>query len=87
MVLRTFFLESPAFAGNGNAPAYEVEFTDRCASGLMLKKAAEFDRTPVPSPVQFQAIWIAIDLDGNVMFGAGLEDRLHIDLVAGSPEQ
>src|SRR5205085_8258361 len=75
------------FAGNGDTPAHEVEFADRMCIGVDAQEATEFDRTPVPAPVQFQAIGIAVDLDGNVMLRAGMEDRLHVHLVAGSPEQ
>jgi hypothetical protein len=49
--------------------------------GVDAEDAAEFQGAAVPAPVKIEPMRIGVDLDGDLVGGAGLQDALDIDLV------
>src|SRR5438105_12524933 len=76
-----------AFAGDGNTPTHEAEFADRMGVRVDAQEATQLKRAPVPPPIQFQSVGVAVDLDGHAIAGAGFEDRLHLHLITGPTQQ
>src|SRR5690242_3555087 len=55
--------------------------------GIDAEQASQFERALAPAPIHIKPPRMRVNLDGNAVFGAGLQDALHIDLVAGTPQE
>jgi hypothetical protein len=47
--------------------------------------AAEIERGLVPAPIEIKPPWVSVDLDGDLVPGAGAQHLLDVDFVAGAP--
>jgi hypothetical protein len=65
------FLRDASLSRNGDAPFHKIEFGDGMCVGIDAELTAVFKRLAVPAPVKFEPPGIAVDLDGNAVFGAG----------------
>jgi hypothetical protein len=74
-------------SGQPHAPAHEAELADRVRVRIDAEQAPEPKGPLVPAPIQFHAVRVAVDLDGHTVFGAGLEDRPDVHLIAWPAQQ
>ena len=80
-------LRHAAFAGKRNPPAHQGEFADGVGVRVDTEQASELEGAPVPPPIQFHAVGVAVDLDRHAVFAASGQYRLNVDLVARPSQQ
>src|SRR3954469_19787471 len=69
-------------ARHRDAPLHVVELGDRVRVRIDAEHAAELKGGLVPAPIQIEPPWMSVDLDNDVVFGAGTQHFLDIDFVA-----
>jgi hypothetical protein len=62
-----------------------VELGDRVRVRIDAEHAAELKGGLVPAPIQIEPPWMSVDLDNDVMLGAGTQHFLDVDFVAWPP--
>ena len=80
-------LRHGAFAGHQHAPLDVVDFFGRVGVGIDAEQASQLQPARAPAPVEIETPRVGVDLDGNAVFGAGLQDLLHVHFVAGTSQQ
>jgi hypothetical protein len=76
-----------AFTGHLNAPVHVVELPDRVGIRIDAKYAAVIESFLMPAPVKIKPPRMRVDFDRNSILGAGFQDLINIDLVAGTALQ
>src|SRR4051812_34178157 len=75
------------FTGHLNPPVSKVEFTGGVSVRIDAHKAAKFERSLVPPPVEIKPPRMGVDLDRDAMAGARFQHFLNIDVVPWPTEQ
>ena len=76
-----------ALTRHRDAPAHVVELGDRVRVRIDAEHAAELKGGLVPAPIQIEPPWMSVDLDNDVMLGAGTQHFVDVDFVAWPPLQ
>ena len=79
---------STRFAGTAlprhlDAPVRQVDFASRVRIRINAHDATKLKCALMPAPVEIKTPGFGVDLDGDAVFGAGFENSLGIDFVAG----
>src|ERR1700712_3646502 len=74
-----------ALAGHGDPPVHVVELGDRVRVRINAEHAAKLKGGLVPAPIKIEPPWMSVDLDNDVMLGAGAQHFLDVDFVAWPP--
>jgi hypothetical protein len=69
-------------ARHRHAPTHEVELGDGMSIGIDAEHAAQVQTALVPSPVEIEPPRVGVDLNGDAVIRARLENFLDIDLIA-----
>jgi hypothetical protein len=71
------------FARHSQAPTHEVDINPDAHSIAEAEHATKLQAALVPSPVEIESPRVGVDLNGDAVIRARLENFLDIDLIAG----
>ena len=71
-----------ALARHRQPPPHEVELRDGMGVGIDAEDAAELQGAPMPAPVKIEPPRICVDLDGDAVIRARLQDFLDVHVIA-----
>jgi hypothetical protein len=71
-----------ALARHRQPPPHQVELRDGMGVGIDAESAAELQGALVPAPVKVEPPRICVDLDGDAVFRARLQDFLDVHVIA-----
>ena len=77
----------PALSRHQDSPPREVQLLDRVRVRIDAHHAPELQCSPVPTPIEVEAMRIGVDLNRNAIASTCAQDLLDIELVTRPPHQ